>query len=86
MELVEHGRQAAAQRQELRARAVEAHAHGALQRHAAAVTQQRAENDKRFVGHDLMRTENGFFLRGGCSRYGLNPVGTGVAKKITLLG
>lgn len=43
MQLVEHGRQAAAQRQQLRAGAVEADAHGTLQGHAAAVAQQRAE-------------------------------------------
>lgn len=45
MQLVQDGRQAAPQRQQLGAGAVEAHAHGALQRHAAAVAQQRAERE-----------------------------------------
>ena len=43
VQLVEDGRQAAPQRQQLCAGAVEADAHGALQGHAAAVAQQRAE-------------------------------------------
>lgn len=42
VQLVEDGRQAAAQRQQLGAGAVEADAHGALQGHAAAVPEQRA--------------------------------------------
>lgn len=42
VQLVEDGRQAAPQRQQLSAGAVEANAHGALQGHAAAVTEQRA--------------------------------------------
>lgn len=42
MQLVEDGRQAAAQGQQLGPGAVEADAHGTLQGHAAAVTQQRA--------------------------------------------
>ena len=40
VQLVEDGRQAAAQCQQLGARAVEANAHGALQGHAASITQQ----------------------------------------------
>ena len=40
MQLVEDRRQAAAQSQQLCAGAVEANAHGALQGHAASVTEQ----------------------------------------------
>lgn len=43
VQLVQDGRQAAPQRQQLGAGAVEADAHGALQRHASSVTQQGAE-------------------------------------------
>lgn len=42
VQLVQDGRQTAPQRQQLGACAVEADAHGALQGHAATVTQQRA--------------------------------------------
>lgn len=52
MQLVEDGRQAAPQRQQLGAGAVEADAHGALQGHAPPVTQQgagrKAEEAERF--------------------------------------
>lgn len=43
MQLVQDGRQAAAEGQQLSAGAVEADAHGALQGDAAAVAQQRAD-------------------------------------------
>lgn len=43
VQLVEDGRQAATQCQQLGACAVEANTHGALQGHAASVTQQGAE-------------------------------------------
>lgn len=46
VQLVEDGRQAAPQGQQLGAGAVEADAHGALQGHAASVTQQRAEEEE----------------------------------------
>lgn len=56
MQLVEDGRQAAAQRQQLGARAVEANAHGALQGHAASVTQQRAE--RKDNSRDLRKSQS----------------------------
>ena len=55
MQLVEDGRQAAPQSEELSARAVEADAHGALQRHAAAVTQQRAEGEEETSEEDIRK-------------------------------
>ena len=55
MQLVEDGRQAAAERQQLGAGAVEADAHGALQGHVASVTQERAEEtDQMLVGPILV--------------------------------
>lgn len=49
VQLVEDGRQAATQSQQLSAGAVEANAHGALQGHAAAVTKQWAAEGKEIL-------------------------------------
>lgn len=46
VQLVENGRQAATQRQQLGASAVEANTHGALQGHAASIAEQRAGRTK----------------------------------------
>lgn len=57
VQLVQDGRQAAPQGQQLRAGAVEADAHGALQRHAASVTQQRAEGNQQNTGQVSRRNQ-----------------------------
>ncbi len=49
VQLVENGRQAAPQCQQLGAGVVEANTHGALQGHAASITQQWAERRKEHI-------------------------------------
>lgn len=66
VQLVEDGRQAAPQSQELRARAVEADAHGALQGHAATVAQQRAA---RHGGETELETSQGKLLPTSADRF-----------------
>lgn len=60
LQLVEDGRQAAPQGQQLSACAVEANAHGALQGHDASVTQQGAESTG---NKDLKASEEQVLLR-----------------------